>query len=330
MKSSRSSNAAPPAAALRQLEAAACCELAVARVTLGLLNTIIGGKPSFLFPDYHWRLCDINSLPRPLARSAAEIMAWGVRRGVVLNALFGSQAAITRAVVALRRQSPYGRNRRAFANRCRKVYPPLKPSVRSVGSPVQGLRTVDILPEEVGRPLGASTLRLVRGLGPSQIEIFAHDEGEWAVSRTDGIKMRLGQDGYTVSSITMNVTVAVTKRRRIIEGVLEDFFETGTEGIIWSVLNDDDRGYDALYPIEEGDHLTIQDQLGRKLWSGKIRCDYKTGWRRYPLNPKHGQPCALGHWIHWTQRGFKPDDWAQYFIRPQYARMRGILRKRRP
>ncbi len=38
-----------------------------------------------------------------------------------------------------------------------------------------------------------------------------------------------------------------------------DFFETGTEGTIWSVLDDDERGYEALHTIDDGDHLTIHN-----------------------------------------------------------------------
>jgi hypothetical protein len=32
---------------------------------------------------------------------------------------------------------------------------------------------------------------------------------------------------------------------------------------------------------------------------------------RYPLNPKYGQPLSLGHWVHWTEKGFKPDEWGR-------------------
>ncbi len=326
--SSRPRFVPPPLVALKNLEQAACRDLTVARLTLGLFDAIVGGEPSFLFPGYRWRLCEVKSFPPKLAGNAAQIMVWGARRGAVLNSLLASRANITRAVLALRRQSPHGRHRVVLANRWRREYPQIKPSVGKSAADVQPLRAVDILHDEVGRPLSDGTIRLMRALQPSRIEILAHDEGEYCSWHAGAIKIRLAQDGYTVTAITLVLAVEAGKRLRKIHGVLEDFFETGTEGVIWSVVSEDDHGYDALYPIEEGDHLTIQDQLGRKMWSGKIRCDRRAGWRRYPLNPKYGQPCALGHWVHWTQRGFKPDDWARYFIRPEYDRLRGILRKK--
>lgn len=112
---------------------------------------------------------------------------------------------------------------------------------------------------------------------------------------------------------------------KIVEGRLLGFSETGTEGAVWMIEANGRHGYDALEPICEGDQLTILDQLGATVWEGTISCDKKTGWRRYPSNPRFGQQCALGRWIHWVQRGFRPDDWAQFFIRPAHDRLRGVL-----
>ncbi len=320
----------PPVVALAKLEAAACRDLAAARVTLGLFNTIVGDEPALLFPKYRWRLCDVNSLARALAASASEIMTWGAQRHVILNPLLASRATIARAVSAQRRESPHGRRQRAIANRYRKMYPQVRPCARPVRARTLNLHQIDILSDEIGRPVGEGLLRLARAFRPTQIEFIAHGDGEYLSARAGTIRIRLGEDGYTVVSISLTLETPAAKRPRIVMGFLEDFFETGTEGVIWSLISEEERGYDALFPIEEGDHLTIQDQLGRKLWSGKIRCDRKSGWRRYPLNSKYGQPSALGHWVHWTQRGFKPDDWARYFIRPEHDRMRGILRRNPP
>ena len=112
--------------------------------------------------------------------------------------------------------------------------------------------TYAVVQHWVENPYEVGTIRLVCALQPSQIEILAHDESEYCSWRTGAIKIRLAQDDYTVMAITLVLAVESGKRRRKIRGALEDFFETGTEGVIWSVVSEDDHGYDALYPIEEG------------------------------------------------------------------------------
>jgi len=112
-----------------------------------------------------------------------------------------------------------------------------------------------------------------------------------------------------------------------IEGVLVDFFVTGSECTHWALADDVNTSYDSLHFIGEGDDLTVLDEPGVELWHGVIKCDRESGWQCYPMNPKHGQPCALVRWIHWHQEGFVPDDWARYFIRPCGEPLRGILLK---
>lgn len=112
-----------------------------------------------------------------------------------------------------------------------------------------------------------------------------------------------------------------------IEGELEDWFETGLEGVVWALADDAQKGYDSLHVIEEGDDLTILDKMGKVLWHGTIECDRKTGATPRPTNPKFVQQQALGCWIHWIQNGFESDRWAEFFMRPDDDRLRGVLVK---
>lgn len=105
----------------------------------------------------------------------------------------------------------------------------------------------------------------------------------------------------------------------VIHGVLEDFFETGTEGVCWSVYEDGKQGYDGLHVLGGGEHLRVTDETGAVRFEGFIEPDTKKGWVAYASNApdeNYGQPTALGMWIHWTQSGWEPDDWAALFFRP--------------
>lgn len=98
-----------------------------------------------------------------------------------------------------------------------------------------------------------------------------------------------------------------------INGVLCPFFET----VVWSVMviENGKQVYDDLYEITEGDYLAIYGENNEILFDEEIICDFQAGWTAYPDNPfGQGQPSALGYWIHWTQHGWQPDDWAALFF----------------
>jgi len=113
-------------------------------------------------------------------------------------------------------------------------------------------------------------------------------------------------------------------------GTLFGWWETGTEGAIWALDEDGKTGYEAMQVIDEGDQLKIYDENGKVLFDGIIEPDKQIGWTEYPLNPGHGQPLALGFWIHWTQKGWQPDDWAALFLREEFGKtpLRGELVKK--
>lgn len=302
-------------------------DFSAAQVVLRLFDSILGSTDRALLPNYDSALSDIEVLPSRLRRSARAVFEWGSKRGIILNELFRSRHNVAAAIIRMRRSSPYGRRRLRIANELRAKYPPLKPDHRPRPATPQ---TLDVLSREIGHALGYGTIRRLMALSPSQIEIRLHRDPCYAAWAERAAHIQLQPDGYSIADITMVVSVEKPVPSTEITGMLEDYFETGTEGVIWSVYDDDEHGYDGLHTIEEGDYLTICDQLGRHKWAGTIRCDRKAGWKRYPLNPQFGQPCALGHWVHWTQKGFKPDEWARFFIRPARDRLRAILKKHAP
>lgn len=207
-----------------------------------------------------------------------------------------------------------------------RQYPP--PKETSVGG---GASILKILPEEIGRPVTEGLVSLAKAFRPKHLQVVPHDayvNGQWTLGT---LTIRVDADGYTAEQITIALEVPDENARsnaRRIEGTLDGYFETGTEGLIWSVEDDNRPGIDRPEPICEGDQLTVLDGRGEVAWKGIIRCDRKVGWQGYPRNRKYGQQCALGYWVHWIQEGFKPDDWARYFVRPVYDRFRGILIKK--
>ena len=108
-----------------------------------------------------------------------------------------------------------------------------------------------------------------------------------------------------------------------LDGTLEAFFETGTEGILWSFNEAGKRGYDSLNVLEDGDLLTVFNDASCKevLWQGEIHLEYKNRWQPYPLNSEYGQQAVLGLWVHGLQEDMDPEKWAQMFLDEKPARL---------
>ena len=120
-----------------------------------------------------------------------------------------------------------------------------------------------------------------------------------------------------------------------IPGQLDIFLETGTEGAIW-ILDPDEKGpndphSDYGHRLEKGDRRKVFNEDGTVAFEGVIDPNRRIGWTEYPRNPGHGQPSALGLWIHWTQSGWKPDAWARLFLPLDgHPRLKAILTKANP
>lgn len=320
----------PPRLALQHLVTAAVQDLDVARPVLGLIASVIGRSDNeVFFPNYKERLSDIKSLRGSLRQQARRFIDWGIRdQPLQLNDVLGAKHQIVAAVAQMRQKSPIGRRFRRRVEGFRKRYPELSRDRLTTGNGC----VIRLEPNWTGRPLTGGMLQQLEQVRAPHLQILQHGES-WNFVFTPGVlTVRLKADGYTVHEITLAVERPEKTGERFpcrIEGPLINFCETGTEGAIWAIEDDERFGYEAVVIINEGDHLAIYDELGYEVWAGTIKCDKKVGWRRYPSNPKHGQQCALGYWVHWIQRGFKSDDWARFFIRPGYSRYRGVLLRRK-
>jgi len=318
---------APPPGSLARITEAAKRDLVGARLALGLFQLIFGIEQE-LFRGYRSSLFELSRFPANLQQQALTLVNWALTPGRHdRSSVLESHREITRAVHQLRRISPLGKRFRRRARRLMRQYP-----ARRVDNPRQLVILSTLLPEEVGRPLTERTIASAKGLKPRTLQIVPHDAYPNAVYAPGALAIRLAEDGYTVREITIAIEIpekSLNSKWRRIEGELIDFFETGTEGVVWTLEDDRRIGRAACETICEGDHLTIFDRAGNVLWRGVIRCDKKSGWRRYPRNPQYGQQSALGCWVHWIQKGFRPDDWARFFIRPKYDRLHAILVRKR-
>jgi len=111
---------------------------------------------------------------------------------------------------------------------------------------------------------------------------------------------------------------AMSNTKRIV-GMLDAFFETGTEGVLWAILDNDLTGYDALNILKDGDYLFVEDGLSQIEWEGTVKLDWKINWREFPQNPGHGQQEVYGYWVHGIQEGLDPALWAKWFFEGRRA-----------
>lgn len=109
----------------------------------------------------------------------------------------------------------------------------------------------------------------------------------------------------------------------VIHGHLDPFFETGSEGVVWSVVWSGVPGYESLFGLENGDELLIYNADGSVAWQGIVALEYQRRHRPYPFNPALGQQEVLGFWVHGLQENLAPETWANAFFerRPAVAKI---------
>lgn len=104
-----------------------------------------------------------------------------------------------------------------------------------------------------------------------------------------------------------------------IVGVLDAFSETGTEGVLWAIIDNDKTGYEALNILRNGDYLFVEDGNGNIEWEGKVQLEYESNEQPYPNNPAYGQQAILGYWVHGLHVSVDPEKWAKWFLESRPA-----------
>ena len=101
-------------------------------------------------------------------------------------------------------------------------------------------------------------------------------------------------------------------------GTLDPFYETGTEGVIWAIVDDERYGIESLVPLLDGDYIFIEDLEGDIIWEGVVKLNYRTNWRERS-DDGYGQQSVLGYWVHGLQEDIEPETWATWFFEGRRA-----------
>lgn len=108
----------------------------------------------------------------------------------------------------------------------------------------------------------------------------------------------------------------------IIKGKGETFFETGTEGIIWSLLEPDKQGYEGLHCLRNGHYLKVFeiDNQAQVVWEGVVDLEYE----RQKIKSNYSdyeQQAILGYWVRGFQKDLEPKVWANFFFNANYMEL---------
>jgi len=109
-----------------------------------------------------------------------------------------------------------------------------------------------------------------------------------------------------------------------VRGFLTPFFETGTEGVVWSLDDPGLPGYDSLHPLMNGDELRILDDAGGTLWEGVVRLNRTTGLLPHYPGGEPAQQAVLGYWVDGFQEGMDPEAWSRLFFEGRRAVLREV------
>lgn len=106
-----------------------------------------------------------------------------------------------------------------------------------------------------------------------------------------------------------------------ITGILDAFWEQGTEGIIWTVYDpahntaDGKRQYSGLSLIENGDKLRVFNDAAKQqvLWEGEVDLDYKCDVVMHHIFPQVVSQRIDGSNVHGIPHNMNPSEWYRLF-----------------
>ena len=180
---------------------AACEDIGVARLTLGVFQALLGTGRQALFPGYEGALLDWNRFPKKLHKDVRSLVDWALdSSGGQMHAIYACTRSIELHVRKIRSRSPLGKQFRRRARRLMRLNPELpRAKWRPFGS------VYKLMSEEIGRPLTERIVTSASGLRPKILQIVPHDaylNSTWTVG---AMTIRLNNDGYTIENITLCV-----------------------------------------------------------------------------------------------------------------------------
>jgi len=123
-----------------------------------------------------------------------------------------------------------------------------------------------------------------------------------------------GVDALEIPATPRQDSLQTAVEEETLHGLAFSLQETGSESLLWAVQLDEEPGFHGVRTIGAGDILTIKSPGGEVLFQGVVDPDYKTGSTlRGEFEERRVIP-ALNNFVHWSQRGWAPDQWAKLFL----------------
>jgi hypothetical protein len=105
-----------------------------------------------------------------------------------------------------------------------------------------------------------------------------------------------------------------------ISGFLVPYFQTGTDRVLWGIVNLATSASGEVHCLQDNDYLTVYGTNGQIRWEGLIHFEYKRN-----NSPRRGfwtRQVVMGYVVHGCQRNCEPEKWAEMFFEKLPATLR--------